>query len=158
MSKSLPDNVFRGNVGAVIINDKGKVLSLERIDIRGAWQLPQGGLGEGEEAIEAAFREIQEETSIDKEKLKLLAEYPDWLAYELSKDQRTGKHGRGQVQKWFLFRFTGRDEDIDIKNVDEQEFCTWQWTTLEELTKLVPSFRKPIYEKLKNGFSQYLKK
>ena len=157
MKRDLPDNVFRASVGAVIMNQHGKVLALERIDIKGAWQLSQGGMDEGEEPIDAIFREIMEETNITESMLEVVAEYPDWLTYELSKEKRSGKYGRGQVQKWFLLRFTGTDNDIDLKNIKEQEFSNWKWTTLNSLAKETVAFRKRIYKKLADGFAGFFK-
>ncbi|MDF7799905.1 RNA pyrophosphohydrolase [Pontiellaceae bacterium B1224] len=151
-----PDNLFRGNVAGMIINKKHEVLALERADIEGAWQMPQGGLKEGEATRDAVFREIEEETGIGRDDLNPLAEHPDWLAYELSEKDRIGKHGRGQVQKWFLFEFTGTDADIQIEKGDHPEFRAWRWMSLPELTEIVASFRKPIYEKLGQSFSKYI--
>jgi putative (di)nucleoside polyphosphate hydrolase len=156
-SSSLPDNVFRANVGAVIANEAGEVLALERLKIKGAWQLPQGGLDEGEEPIDAVKREVHEETGITDKHLELLAEYPEWLAYELDRDKRTGKHGRGQVQKWFLFRFKGTDSDINLKSDDEQEFSSWKWMDMRQLAQETVQFRQKIYQKLAEGFREYLK-
>lgn len=146
--KNLPSNVFRANVGAIIINDYKKVLALERKNIKGAWQMPQGGLNEDEEPLDAIKREILEETSITKDDLILLNEYPEWLAYELPKEKRTGKYGRGQVQKWFLFRFIGLEAHIDIENVEDQEFSSWKWIDLSEIVENTIEFRKGIYNKL----------
>lgn len=150
MNTSLPDNVFRANVGAVIINDAGYVLAFERLKIKGAWQFPQGGLNEHEEPLEAIYREISEETNISKEKLILISNYPEWLAYELNKEMRTPKHGRGQVQKWFLFKFNGNSSDINISDVKEQEFGAWKWDRIDNIISDTPQFRKQIYIKLKN--------
>jgi len=156
LDRKLPDNVFRANVGAVIANDSGRVLAFERADIKGAFQLPQGGLEEGEDPLDAVYREIEEETGIDRSKLKYAAEHPEWLVYELSEDKRTKKHGRGQVQKWFLFVFTGTENDIDVSRDNSQEFCSWKWTSLDELIEAVPPFRKPIYIRLREGFKNFL--
>jgi putative (di)nucleoside polyphosphate hydrolase len=155
-STSLPSNVFRASAGAIITNADGKVLALERMRIKGAWQMPQGGLKENEEPLDAALSEVQEETGLAAIDIQLLAEYPEWLAYELPKDTRSGKYGRGQVQKWFLFRLTSSEEKISLDQHDVQEFSSWKWTTLRELAKVTAPFRQRIYEKLANGFSQYL--
>ncbi len=156
MANSLPDNVFRANVGALIINDNGQTLAFERNDIKDAWQLPQGGIDIGEEPIDALFREIKEETCINKSALKLIDEHPEWLAYELSKEKRSNKTGRGQVQKWFLLRFTGYEKDIDPENAVEHEFTAWKWTTLKKLTEKTAPFRKNIYKRLEEYFAEYL--
>lgn len=157
-SKALPSNVFRANVGILVINGEGKVLALERSDIKGAWQLPQGGIEEHECALEAAFREVQEETNLGRSNLQFVAEYPEWLAYELSREKRSGKYGRGQVQKWYLFRFTGADTHINLDRTKDQEFSSWKWINLQDLIKEIVSFRRSIYNKIADGFSQYLAK
>jgi putative (di)nucleoside polyphosphate hydrolase len=158
MPPKLPDNVFRANTGAVIINAAGLVLAFERLKMKGAWQLPQGGLAVGEEAEAAVYREIEEETGIRKADLSLLAVHPHWLAYELSPAQRRPKLGRGQVQKWFLFRFIGDENAIDVVNVaGKQEFAHWRWMPFNELTAQVVAFKQPIYQQLAQTFAQYLK-
>jgi len=155
MSKKLADNVFRANVGAIIINDSGLVLAFERLKIKGAWQLPQGGMRKGEETIDAVYREVKEETSIDSSALKLLAEYPDWLAYELDETRRTPTLGRGQVQKWFLFKFIGKESHINVVDVKQQEFSNWKWMNFNDLILEVIEFRRKIYQKLMEEFSEY---
>lgn len=156
MSK-LPDNAFRANVGALIINHSGEVLALERLKLHDVWQLPQGGLEPGEEPEEAVYRELLEETGIDAQQLKLLAIYPDWLAYELEKSLRRPKLGRGQVQKWFLFRLQIADELLDLsKATGKPEFSQWRWMKFSDLIARTVAFKQPIYEKLALGFADYL--
>lgn len=155
MNKNLADNVFRANVGGILINQNGEVLAFERLKIKNAWQFPQGGLNENEEPLDAIYREILEETSLKKGSIKLISEYPEWLAYELDKNMRTSKHGRGQVQKWFLFEFIGNDNEIDILNVEEQEFSSWKWMKINDLLDIVPQFRKDIYQKLENYWKEF---
>ncbi len=147
--------MFRANVGVVLMNGRGRVLALERADVPGAWQLPQGGLDEGEEPREAALRELIEETGVDAADLTVVAEHPDWLAYELPEAYRRPKVGRGQVQKWFLMRYTGADE-IDLTQASDDEFSAWKWTTLRELAGETIWFRRPIYETLASFFSAHL--
>jgi putative (di)nucleoside polyphosphate hydrolase len=155
--RALGKNVFRAGVGAVITNAKGRVLAFERVNVPGAWQLPQGGLEADEEPMEAVFREVEEETGIAKKSLRLLAEYPEWLAYELDKSKQGGKHGRGQVQKWFLFRFKGLPEEIRPEKAHEVEFSRWKWTSFTRLAKETVPFRRVIYKKLAVGFRRFLK-
>jgi putative (di)nucleoside polyphosphate hydrolase len=145
---------FRAGVGAVILNKKGKVLGLERKDIPGAWQLPQGGL-EDETPLEAAKREIREETGIKASDLQLLLEESRLLAYELPEEARSQKIGRGQVQYWFLFRFTGKDEAITLG--DRKEFRDWKWMSMKKLAVKVVSFKQPVYRELFLSFKSYLK-
>jgi putative (di)nucleoside polyphosphate hydrolase len=147
---------FRAAVGAVIVGQRGRVLACERSKRPDAWQLPQGGIDEGEEPRDALFREVEEETSIPPEKLELLAEHPEWLAYELPPERRGGKHGRGQVQKWFLLRYTGQDGDIDLDRATSHEFRAWRWQSLAELAEEVVEFRRPIYRRLLADFGTHL--
>ena len=153
-NKKLPQT-FRANVGAVILNADGLVLALERKKIPGSWQFPQGGLDEGEDPLEAVKREIREETGIEEAHLELLSSIPRWLAYELPEDLRSQKIGRGQVQKWFLFRFTGPDEAITMG--DEKEFRAWEWTSMQNLLPKVVSFKQPVYQDLGEYFKEHLK-
>lgn len=152
----LYNNVFRAGVGAVLINQKGEVLTFERIHIKDAWQFPQGGLEIDEKPLDAIYRELTEETSILPQHLKLIDTYPEWLAYELDHDKQSLRTGRGQVQKWFLFEFIGEDKDINIKT-QEPEFGSYAWMTMDKLIEKTISFRKPIYLKLKQYWKQYLK-
>src|SRR5688500_15927609 len=147
--RDLPDNVFRANVGCVLVNDDNRVLALERRSITGAWQLPQGGLEEGEAPEAAILREVHEETGLRPEGLEIVSEYPEWIAYELPPDKRNSKVGRGQVQKWFLLRMRGSGEELDLEASGEQEFARWKWTTFDWILRNVVEFRRPTYIKLK---------
>ena len=135
---------FRANVGIVVCNRAGQVLACERADYRGAWQFPQGGMLASEEPLDAAYRELKEETGIMWDTVKLIGEYPEWLAYELPPDSRSSKKGRGQVQKWFLFLFLGSAKDIRPGH----EFRAWKWMNFSKLAATTASFRRPIYAKL----------
>lgn len=156
MSKKIDDTIFRANVGAVIINESGLVLAFERAKIKGAWQLPQGGMDKGEKTLDAVYREIKEETSINSSDLVFIAEYPEWLAYELDEVYRTPKLGRGQVQKWFLFKFIGAESAINLERAKSQEFSHWKWISFKDLISEVIAFRKPIYRKLMRRFAKNL--
>jgi len=146
---------FRAGVGAVILGKKGKVLAFERKDIPGSWQLPQGGLDEGESPQEAVKREIREETGIRAGDLELLSTASRPLAYELPEKARTKKLGRGQVLYWFLFRFTGRDDAITLG--DKKEFSAWKWMSMEKLAKKVVPFKQPVYQEVAKEFKSDLK-
>lgn len=152
----LYNNTFRAGVGAVFINQKIEVLAFERINIKDAWQFPQGGLEIDEKPLDAVYRELTEETGILPQHLKLIDTYPEWLAYELDHDKQSLRTGRGQVQKWFLFEFIGQDKDINIKT-QEPEFGSYTWMTMDKLIEKTVYFRKPIYLKLKQYWKQYLK-
>lgn len=144
MNRDKKHAFFRANVGIVVINRAGHVLACERADHLGAWQFPQGGMLASEEPLGAAYRELEEETGIPPDKVELLGEYPEWLAYELPPDSRSSKKGRGQVQKWFLFRFLGSAEDIRPGH----EFRSWKWMNFGELATITAAFRRPIYTRL----------
>lgn len=151
---SSPAQYFRAGVGAVIINGNRLVLALERTDLPGAWQLPQGGIESSEEPLRAAYREIAEETGISESDLKLLDLYPEPLVYELPLSAQSEKTGRGQVQYWFLFRFQGNDNKINTKSGGE--FRAWKWIRFIDLLNLVIDFRRRSYQKLANQFSKYM--
>jgi len=141
----LPSEYFRAGVGAILRNETGQVLAFERSGIPGAWQLPQGGLEEGEEPADAVYREIAEETGLRRAALRLAAEYPGLLAYELPVGARRRKTGRGQVQYWFLFD-VGSDVSGDLRL--GREFGAWRWTGLGALAAETVAFRRPVYRAL----------
>jgi putative (di)nucleoside polyphosphate hydrolase len=149
-----PAEYFRAGVGAVIIDGRGLVLALERAGIAGAWQFPQGGLKSGEEPLDAAYREIAEETGIAGGGLELLESAPEPLAYELPLQARSVKTGRGQVQYWFLFRLHGDENAINV--VRGGEFRDWQWITFSDLMRKTVAFRRPQYRRLAELFGGYL--
>lgn len=155
MSKKKPPQSFRANVGAVIINDDGLVLALERKEIPGSWQCPQGGLDEGEELLEAVRREVLEETGIEASNLELLGTHPHWLGYEFPEEVRAIKKWRGQVQMWYLFRLKGPDGQITLG--DGKEFRAWEWIPMEALLSRVVDFKRPVYQELAHEFNSYLK-
>jgi putative (di)nucleoside polyphosphate hydrolase len=150
---------YRRNVGAAVFNREGRVFIGRRKKRRSGmnlvagheWQMPQGGIDEGEAPLEAARRELFEETNISR--ATLLAEAPDWLSYDLPPEALTGRwkgRYRGQTQKWFAFRFDGADKEIDIARPGagafEPEFEAWRWAPLETLPDLIIPFKRPVYE------------
>ena len=150
-----PPVYFRAGAAAVIIDSSRRVLALERRDVHGAWQLPQGGLEAGEEPLNAVFREVEEETGIRKADLVLLDQYPHPLAYELPPKLRSEKRGRGQVQYWFLFELRGDPSRIDTTGA---EFDAFRWMRFEELLKTVAPFRAHVYAQLAERFRDHLQK
>ncbi len=149
---------FRANVGIVVARADGRVLALERIDQPDRWQMPQGGLDEGEEPAAASLRELQEETGLRPQQVELVAEHPDWLAYELPPARRLERRGRGQVQKWFLYRFLGTDSDIVLAPAkgERQEFRDYRWMDLGELAEEVWEVKRPIYRTLVAAWQERL--
>lgn len=145
---------FRAGVGAVIADDQGRVLALERADVPGAQQLPQGGLEEGEEPLAAVLREIKEETGIREDHLELVGQLPELLAYELPPEARSVKTGRGQVQYWFLFKCQGRDMEIQLPRGGE--FRAWAWLPFDQIVSNVVAFRRPVYQRLEPFFGKHL--
>jgi putative (di)nucleoside polyphosphate hydrolase len=140
---SLP---YRQGVGLMLFNPQGLVFTAKRIDTEAeAWQMPQGGIDEGETAQQAVFREMKEEIGTDS--AEILGESADWLRYELPQDV-VGKvwkgRYRGQMQKWFALRFTGRDCDIDIRT-EHPEFSDWRWSRLDQLLDLIVPFKRDLY-------------
>jgi putative (di)nucleoside polyphosphate hydrolase len=143
------DLPYRPCVGIMLFNRDGLVFVGRRIDqtVEG-WQMPQGGIDEGETPSEAGLREMKEEIGTDK--AILLREYPDWLAYDLPQHLLgVALHGRyrGQKQKWLAMRFTGEDKDINIAT-DEPEFAQWKWLAVEALPRLIVPFKRDTYAKV----------
>lgn len=153
------DKPYRPCVGIMLINPRGLAFVGQRIDVfEEAWQMPQGGIDDGESPREAALRELQEEVGTNKG--KIVAELADWLAYDLPPDTAAGRWGgkyRGQTQKWFALRFTGTDADIDL-DAHEPEFKAWRWMALDELPGLVVPFKRPIYERVVAEFRPVARK
>ena len=138
---------FRANVVAVVTNAKGRVMAFERSDVAGAWQLPQGGVDDGETPEEAAWRELGEETGLGRQQVELVDEFPDWTAYEWPNGPR--KNGRmGQVQRWFTFRVL--DDEVEPEP-DGVEFTSWKWVKREWLVDEVVDFRRPSYRRVLLG-------
>ena len=155
---------YRPCVGVALVNAEGHAFIGHRrrkratdvLDAR-SWQMPQGGIDAGEQPVEAARRELWEETSVRS--IELIAELPRWLSYDLPEDalKRWGGRYRGQTQKWFLFRFTGKDNEIDVRRpadgAHDAEFDAWRWERLERLPELVVPFKREVYETVSAAFA-----
>jgi putative (di)nucleoside polyphosphate hydrolase len=137
---------FRAGVGIVVHRDDGRLLALERADVPGAWQLPQGGLMPGEDSVAAAWRELAEETGLTDAYVELAAVSDGWFGYELPDAMRSHKTGRGQVHRWFLFRMKSGAELPALPNRRRREFRGRQWLAVSELIDLVAPFRRGEYE------------
>lgn len=153
---SLP---YRPAAGVMLINRQGKVFVAQRLDSTlEAWQMPQGGLDEGEDAEAGALRELEEETGIGPDKVEIIARCPVELVYDLPEDlvgkMWNGKW-RGQRQSWFLMRFTGDDGDIDLATA-EPEFRAWKWAEPSDLPALIVPFKKRLYEDVLAAFGEWL--
>ena len=150
---------YRPCAGVMLLNREGKVFVGQRIDTTlEAWQMPQGGIDQGEAPLDAAIRELREETGVSADKVRLIAESPDELFYDLP-DDMIGKiwkgKWRGQRQRWFLFAFEGTDTDIDIQT-PEPEFRAWRWSDPADLPTMIVPFKKALYEQVLAGFAPHL--
>jgi putative (di)nucleoside polyphosphate hydrolase len=140
---------LRLGVGIVLLNEENKIFVGKRIDNPdNFWQMPQGGIDNNENFFEAAKRELEEETGIKS--IKLIKELDSWLEYELPKNLLgkiwKGKY-RGQKQKWFVMKFIGNENEINIKTKNP-EFLEWKWIELSKLTDVVVSFKFDVYKKI----------
>ncbi|WP_440672568.1 RNA pyrophosphohydrolase [Candidatus Pelagibacter sp. HIMB1715] len=157
MKKDLNNLPLRSGVGIVVLNKENKVFVAKRIDNpKNFWQMPQGGVDEGEDFLKAAYRELEEETSIKN--VELVKELDGTITYELP-DRLLGliwkgKY-RGQKQKWFLMRFVGSDNEINIKT-KHPEFLEWKWVELDKITDLVVDFKLHVYKEVKDKVKKIL--
>ncbi|MGD1015919.1 MAG: RNA pyrophosphohydrolase [Roseiarcus sp.] len=158
MSKD-QDLPYRRSAGVMLVNRDGAAFVGRRkkgreggLVVGHEWQMPQGGIDDGEAPFEAALRELYEETNVAS--ASLIAEAPQWLSYELPADASSRWRGRyrGQTQKWFLLRFEGEDSEIDIERpaggAHPPEFSAWRWERLEALPDLVVPFKRRVYEQV----------
>ena len=152
--KRLP---LRSGVGIVLLNKENKVFVAKRIDNpKNFWQMPQGGVDDGEDFLDAAYRELEEETSIKN--VKLISELDGFISYNLP-DRLLGiiwkgKY-KGQKQKWFLMRYLGDDTEINIQT-KKPEFLDWKWVELKEITKHVVDFKLHVYQEVQKKVESIL--
>ena len=152
---------YRPCVGVMLVNRAGQAFVGRRIDNREGdwWQMPQGGVDDGEDFDVAVHRELEEETGVREEHVEIVARLPGELFYDLPPElQGTlwgGKY-RGQRQTWYLARFSGRDEDIDLDAHAHPEFCEWRWVDPECLPDLIVPFKREVYQAIVNGFRDKL--
>ncbi|WP_298092772.1 RNA pyrophosphohydrolase [uncultured Sphingomonas sp.] len=155
----MTDLPYRPCAGVMLMNRDGQVFVGQRLDSTlEAWQMPQGGIDPGEDAYAAAVRELFEETGVVADHVELIAEAPGEFFYDLP-DEMIGKvwkgKWRGQRQRWFLFRFSGSDSDIDIRTA-HPEFRTWRWTDPADLPAMIVPFKKALYEQVLAAFAPHL--
>ena len=157
MYKKYSDLPLRTGVGIIVLNQDNKVFVARRIDnAKNFWQMPQGGVDKGEDFLKAAYRELEEETSIKS--VKLIQELEGTITYELP-DHLLGIIWRGrykgQKQKWFLMKFTGDEKEINIKTKNP-EFLEWKWVDLNQITELVVDFKLHVYKELKEKVNKII--
>ena len=148
---------YRRCAGIMLLNARNEVFVARRLDMpSAAWQMPQGGIDEGESPAQAARLEMREEIGTDR--AEIIAESPRWFTYDLPTelvDQLWGGRYRGQTQKWFAFRFKGTDNDIDL-DTHEPEFIEWKWIEPEMLPEVIVPFKRQLYASLLVEFRDVL--
>ena len=157
--------VYRPCVGIAVFNGEGLVLlgrrdrGSDEADARYAWQMPQGGIDRDEKPVDAAIRELYEETNIRS--VSLLGETTEWLNYDLPPRARGSWKGRycGQTQKWFAFRFEGDESEIDVQRpaggAHKPEFNEWRWERLDRVPDLIIPFKRDVYEQVVKDFARF---
>lgn len=150
---------YRPCVGVVLINGDGRIFAGQRIDSDvPAWQMPQGGIDPDEKPRRAALRELREETGIGEDLVEYVDRTRGWLTYDLPPDlvgKVWGGRYRGQKQRWFLFRYLGRDDQINLAT-EHPEFSQWRWVTAGELLESIVPFKRQVYEQVIEAFRPHL--
>ncbi len=150
---------YRPCVGVMLINADGLIFAGQRLDSSvAAWQMPQGGIDDGEKPRLAALRELWEETGVTADLVEKLAKTEDWVTYDLPPEllgKVWGGKYRGQRQKWFLYRFIGRDDQINIAT-EHPEFSEWRWIGADEMIASIVPFKRAVYEEVVRAFQDWL--
>ena len=164
MSDAFAHLPYRPCVGVMLVNQDGHVFVGQRIDDKAKnpdspyWQMPQGGIDPGEDVHEAALRELWEETGVGEHHAQVIAQTREEVLYDLP-DELMGRiwggKYRGQRQKWFLYRFLGRDEQINIAT-DHPEFSRWRWIGADEMLATIVPFKRAVYDEVVHAFRGYL--
>ncbi|WP_435164954.1 RNA pyrophosphohydrolase [Falsirhodobacter sp. 1013] len=155
----MTDLPYRPCVGVMLINDRGEIFAGRRIDSDvPAWQMPQGGIDKGEDPEPAALRELWEETGITADLVEMIDRTEDWVTYDLPPELLgkvwKGKY-RGQKQKWFLFRFKGSDDQVNIAS-EHPEFAEWRWIDAKAMVAGIVPFKRQVYEQVVAAFRPHL--
>ena len=150
---------YRSNAGIVLVNPAGLVFAGQRIDaLNDAWQMPQGGIDKGEDPRTAALRELTEETGVSSDLVTIEAETQGWITYDLPPNLLhklwKGRY-RGQKQKWFLMRFSGRDDQVNIA-MEHAEFSRWTWMKSKDLLEKIVPFKQEVYKEVFHQFKGIL--
>lgn len=155
----MSDLPYRPCVGVVLINAEGRIFAGQRLDSTvAAWQMPQGGIDEGEKNRKAALRELWEETGVTEDLVEFVAKTDGWVTYDLPEEllgKVWGGKYRGQRQKWFLFRFKGTDDQVNIAT-EHPEFSEWRWIGADEMIASIVPFKKDVYETVVAEFRDHL--
>jgi putative (di)nucleoside polyphosphate hydrolase len=160
MNAAKNEALYRPNVGLALFQRDGLVFLGRRAGTDGPyqWQMPQGGVDDGETPMQAAYRELEEETGVAPHLVELLEETPDWIYYDFPEDVRVRMNSRGkfigQRQKWFALRFKGRDADVRL-DTHTPEFDDWRWSRLDTAADLVIPFKRAAYEEVARRFRRH---
>ena len=150
---------YRPCVGVVLVNSAGLIFAGQRLDSDSpAWQMPQGGIDAGEKPRAAALRELWEETGVSADLVAFVAKTDDWVTYDLPPEllgKVWGGKYRGQKQKWFLFRFLGRDDQVRIDSA-HPEFWRWKWIAADDMVAAIVPFKRAVYQQVVAAFRPHL--